>query len=75
MSCHTAPTTHLSASRARLGLIAPLAFRPRALDVGEHGPDLGVAEDIGKPGHVALVSAPTMAAVPSLTIRNRMSSG
>ena len=37
--------------------MSSLALWPGALDVGEHGPDLRVAEDIPKPGHVALVSA------------------
>ena len=39
-------------------LVGPLALWPGALDIGEDSPDLGVAEKIGKPRHVALIAAP-----------------
>ena len=37
--------------------MAPLALRPGALDVGEHGPDLCIAQHVCETGHIALVSA------------------
>src|SRR5699024_1502845 len=39
-------------------LVSALALWPGALDIGEDSPDLGVAEKIGKPRHVALIAAP-----------------
>ena len=37
-------------------LVGPLALWPGALDIGEDSPDLRIAQDIGKAGHVALVA-------------------
>lgn len=39
-------------------LVGAFVLRPRILDIGEHGADLGIAEDIGKPWQVALVAVP-----------------
>ncbi len=55
------PAPVLSAERLRIGVetVVPRddAWRPGALDVGEHGDDLGIAQYVPEPCHVAPVAA------------------
>lgn len=45
-----------SAAAGNLLLVSTLSFRPGILYISEDSPNLGVTQDIGKAGHVALVA-------------------